>query len=183
MRTLADAKRRLASKTKVVVFFHKYRTNLDDLPLMKDFALSLGLEFDECWATFFPLEKVLTYAKPELALAEITDADQSIIDRLAVPLDEVVELASRTPVDSCTLQDSAVVLDVKGNVYLCCEAAMDATRNKIASYLDAPLGLVQTRKKNHSLCTTCMAGGLAPNQGSGIRDQGAGSRARLIPDP
>ena len=87
MRTLADAKKRLASKTKVMVFFHKYRTNLDDLPLMKDFAMSLGLEFDECWATFFPLEKVLTYAKPELALAEITDADQSIIDRLAVPLD------------------------------------------------------------------------------------------------
>ena len=88
MRTLADAKQRLASKTTVVVFFHKYRTNLDDLPLMKDFALSLGLGFDECWATFFPLEKVLTYAKPELALAEITEADRNIIDRLGVPLDE-----------------------------------------------------------------------------------------------
>jgi len=176
LRTLADAKRRLDSKTKVVVFFHKYRTNLDDLPLMKDFALSLGLEFDECWATFFPLEKVLTYAKPELALAEITDADLNIIDRLAVPLTEVVELASHTPADSCTLQDSAVVLDVAGNVYLCCDAAMDATRNRIASYLDATLGTVQARKKNHSLCTTCMAGGLPLHGG---RDQGSET---LIPD-
>lgn len=177
MRTLADAKRRSSSKTVVSVLFHKYRTNLDDLPLMKDFALSLGLEFDECWATFFPLEKVLTYAKPELALAEITDADLSIIGRLAVPLDEVVELASRTPVDSCTLQDSAVVLDVKGNVYLCCEAAMDATRNKIASYLDSTLETVQARKKDHSLCTTCMAGGLPLHGG---REQGSET---LIPVP
>ena len=160
MRTLADARQRSISKTKVVVFFHKYRTNLDDLPLMKDFALSLGLEFDECWATFFPLEKVLTYAKPELALAEITEADQKIIDRLGAPLEKIVELASRTPASSCTLQDSAVVLDVKGNVYLCCDAAMDVTRNQIASYLDSTLETVQARKKNHSLCTTCMASGL-----------------------
>jgi MoaA/NifB/PqqE/SkfB family radical SAM enzyme len=177
MRELADAKHRLASKTAITVLFHKYRTNLDDLPLMKDFALSLGLGFDECWATFFPLEKVLTYAKPELALAKITAADRSIIDRLAVPLEDVVELASHTPADSCALQDYAVVLDVTGNVYLCCEAAMDQTRNKVASYLDTPLELVQARKKKHSLCTTCMASGLPPN--SEIRNQGNGS---LIPD-
>jgi MoaA/NifB/PqqE/SkfB family radical SAM enzyme len=160
IRALAEARKRLASKTVVSVLFHKYRTNLDDLPLVKDFATSLGLDFKECWASFFPLEKVLTYAKPELALAEITEADLKIIDRLAVPLADVVELASHTPADSCTLQDSAVVLDVTGNVYLCCEAAMDATRNRIASYLDTPLEVVQARKKNHSLCTTCMAGGL-----------------------
>ena len=53
-----------------------------------------------------------------------------------------------------------MILDVTGQVYLCCESAMDATRNKIASYLDTPLALVQARKKNHTLCTTCMAGGL-----------------------
>jgi MoaA/NifB/PqqE/SkfB family radical SAM enzyme len=160
MRALAEAKTRLASNTTITVFFHKYKTNLDELPLMKDFARSLGLEFDECWAAFFPLEKMLTYAKPELALAEVTDADRGIIDRLAVSPKAVVELAARTPVSSCTLQDSAIVLDVAGNVYLCCEAAMDATRNRIASYLDTPLGLVQARKKSHSLCATCMAGGL-----------------------
>jgi MoaA/NifB/PqqE/SkfB family radical SAM enzyme len=162
LRVLADARDRLASKTAITVLFHKYRTNLDDLPLMKDFATSLGLAFEECWATFFPLEKVLTYAKPELALADITAADRGIIDRLAVPIEEAVELASRTPADSCALQDSAVVLDVTGNVYLCCEAAMDQTRNRIASYLDTPLQVVQARKKKHSLCTTCMAGGLPP---------------------
>jgi len=176
MRTLADAKQRLASKTKVVVFFHKYRTNLGDLPLMKDFATSLGLDFDECWASFFPLEKVLTYARPELALAEITEADRSIIDRLAVPLTDVVELASRTPAHSCTLQDTAIVLDVTGNVYLCCDAAMDAKRNRIASYLDSTLETVQARKKNHSLCTTCMASGLPLHGGREIRDQGSGIR-------
>ena len=143
--------------------------------------MSLGLEFDECWATFFPLEKVLTYAKPELALAEITDADLNIIDRLAVPLTEVVELASRTPADSCTLQDSAVVLDVKGNVYLCCDSrdGRHAQQDRFLSRHAA--GLVQARKKNHSLCTTCMAGGLPPirEQGSGT---GSGIRERTL-DP
>ena len=105
---------------------------------------------------------MLTYAKPELGLAEVTAADLSIIDRLGVSLKDVVELASHTPVDSCSLQDSAVVLDVTGNVYLCCEAAMDAKRNGIASYLDTPLQIVQARKKDHSLCTTCMASGMPP---------------------
>ena len=170
MRALADAKRRMASKTAIVVLFHKYKTNLDDLPLMKDFARSLGLGFEECWANFFPLEKVLTYTKPELALAEITAKDLQIIDRLAVTLTDVVALASRTPADSCTLQDSAVVLDVTGHVYLCCEAAMDATRNRIASYLDTTLETVQARKKQHSLCTTCMSLGL-PLAVTGIWDQ------------
>ena len=181
MRGLADARKRLGLNTVVTVFFHKYRTNLDELPLMKDLALSLGLEFDECWAGFFPLEKVLTYAKPELALATITEADLKIIDRLAVPLTEIVELASHTPADSCALQDFAVVLDVTGNVYLCFEAAMYAMRNRIASYLDTPLEVVQARKKKHSLCTTCMAGGL-PAAAAGIWDQHADPRS-LITDP
>ena len=160
MRLLAEARQRLGAKTAITVSFHKYRTNLSDLPLMKQFATSLGMGFDESWAAFFPLEKVLTYAKPELALATITDADAGIIDRLGISLVEVVERASHTPADSCELQDHAVILDVTGQVYLCCESAMDATRNKIASYLDTPLALVQARKKNHTLCTTCMAGGL-----------------------
>lgn len=172
MRTLAEAKRRLASNTVVIVHFHKYRTNLADGLLMREFATSLGLQYDEYWATFFPLEKVLTYAKPELALAEITDADRSIIARLAVPLAELVDRAASKPVDSCVLQDHAIVLDVTGSVYLCCEAAMDATRNQIASYLDTPLATVQARKKQHSLCTTCMAGGLPPSAESGTWDQG-----------
>lgn len=160
MRALSEAKRRLGSKTEITVFFHKYRTNLDELPLMKAFAASLGLAFDECWASFFPLEKVLTYVRPELALAEVTSADRRIIDRLCVTLEDLVEEASHTPVDWCALQDAAVVLDVAGNVFLCCDAAMDATRNRIGSYLDTPLDLIQARKRNHSLCTTCMAGGI-----------------------
>jgi hypothetical protein len=107
-------------------------------------------------------EHMRALAQPELALAEVTDADRSIISRLAMPLREAVQLASKTPAASCTLQDTAVVLDVKGNVYLCCEAAMDASRNQIASFLDTTIAAVQTRKKNHALCTTCMAYGMPP---------------------
>lgn len=162
VRALAEARQRLSSNTVVTVYFHKYRSNLDDLPLMKEFATSLGLGFDECWASFFPLEKVLTYANPELALAEVTAADLKTIDRLGISLTDVVQRASHAPAESCSLHDCAIVLDVTGNVYLCCEAAMDATRNKIASYLHTPFEIVQARKKNHSLCTTCMAAGMPP---------------------
>ena len=160
MRALAAAKARLRSGTAITVLYHKYRTNLDELPLMKAFATSLGLAWDETWATFFPLEKVLTYVTPGLAMADVTDADRAIIDRLGVSLTETV--ARGSPVNSCRLQDSAIVLDVTGRVYLCCEAAMDAQRNGIASYLDTPLEIVQARKKKHDLCSTCMANGLPP---------------------
>ena len=160
MRMLAEAKARIGAKTDIRVSFHKYRTNLVDLPLMKQFAMSLGFGFDETWAGFFPLEKVLTYARPDLAMATITEADVSIIDRLGISLKEFVDQAARTPAKSCELQDHAVIMDVTGQVYLCCESAMDASRNRIASYLDTPLEVVQARKNHHSLCTTCMAGGL-----------------------
>lgn len=160
MRALADAKRRWKSRTRIKVLFHKYRTNAGDLPLMQELAASLGFPFDACWAAFFPLEKVLTYVQPELALAAITGADQRIIDRLGISIADVMAAAARTPVDACELQDYAVIMDVTGQVYLCCESAMDATRNRIASFLDTPLAELQSIKKRHSLCTTCMANGL-----------------------
>jgi MoaA/NifB/PqqE/SkfB family radical SAM enzyme len=162
-RLLGEAKARLQSRTDVSILFHKYLTNLDELPLMRDFAASIGVNFDESVATFFPLEKMLTHARPELALAEITEADNRIIERLAIPPREFVERASHAPVDSCTLQDNAVVLDVAGNVYLCCETAMDHTRNRIASYLDTPLDRIRARQRDHALCTICMAAGLPPS--------------------
>lgn len=162
MIVLADAKRRLGGKTEITVHFHKYLTNAEDLPLMKHFAESLGFTFDDYWAVMTPLEKVWTYVYPEIPLAEITDADREIIDRIAVPLRDALEIASRDPVNSCSLQDDYMVLDVAGNVYLCCAAAMDATSNKLGPFLDTSLDDLQRLKRSHSVCRKCMAGGLPP---------------------
>jgi len=162
MIVLADAKRRLAAKTEIAVYFHKYLTNAEDLPLMKHFAESLGFKFEDSWAIMMPLEKVWAYVYPDTALAEMTDTDREIVDRIAIPLHDVLEVASRGPVNSCSLQNGEVVLDVAGNAYLCCASAMDGKRNKLAPFLDTSLGDLQRLKRSHSLCRRCMAGGLPP---------------------
>jgi MoaA/NifB/PqqE/SkfB family radical SAM enzyme len=162
MSLLADARRRLGAKTRVVVNFHKYRGNLEDLPLMRAFAADCGFEFVARWASLFPLEKFLAHVRPEATAAELTEADREIIGRLALPLREVAEAARRHPVSSCALRESELVLDVRGGVYLCCAAAMDAGRNKHGSFLDAPLESLQKKKSQNPLCAGCMAGGLPP---------------------
>lgn len=162
MISLAEAKQRVRSKTRIEVDFHQYLTNLDDLPLMTEFARSLGFTLISGWAAFFPLEKTWTYAEPDKALAEVTNTDREILDRVAIPIADVLKMAAKTPVKSCSLQDDNVVLDVEGNVYLCCAVAMDSKRNRLAPYLSVSWETLRRLKQSHDLCDRCMAAGLPP---------------------
>ncbi len=61
MSWLAETKQSTDSKTRIEVNFIRYLGNLDDLVLMRSFALSLGFFFRQSIAALLPLEKLIAY--------------------------------------------------------------------------------------------------------------------------
>lgn len=159
MLKLAAAKRRTGSPVDIEVFFHRYRGNLRDELLMRAFAEGLGFRFIAVWAQMMPVEKVLTYSDPSHPMVPLTPEDYETIERLALPLDEVLDRTSQRPVNACPLQDDYMTLDVEGNVHLCC-AVSSRKSNQLGQFLTTPVEEFQRMKRAHPLCGPCMARGL-----------------------
>ena len=54
---VARAKARAKRKTRLVVTFHRYLGNHEDEVCMKDYAGSLGFEFEPVWAYLMPFRR------------------------------------------------------------------------------------------------------------------------------
>jgi pyruvate-formate lyase-activating enzyme len=150
MRRLSDAKRTTGSRTRIHVYFHKYRHNLHELEAMRAYATELGFEFCADWAFLMPVEKLVQYMDGTLSDSEREFADRSLVPRVG----DAIEAMLPERESSCELIDQ-LVLDFQGNVSLCC-AVYDAKRNFIGRYLDRSWPELQATKYAHSTCTTCM---------------------------
>lgn len=159
MRALADAKARTGSTTELQLYFHKYIDNEADEAPMAEYAESLGYRFDTGWAYFMPVDKVLTKLGEETEDAILGDQDEAVLRRLAVPVERMAEVARANKPERCDLLEDYLVIDVQGDVFLCC-AASGHPSNKIGSYLDLSLEELQERKHRHSLCGSCMKHGV-----------------------
>ena len=84
MAELAKAKKRNNSSTRIYVYYHRYKHNLKEEPMMREFASSLGFDFQPVWALFFPVEKLLTYASGDDYGFSLTPEDLRLIDELAL---------------------------------------------------------------------------------------------------
>jgi hypothetical protein len=149
MRRLADAKRTVGSRTRIHVYFHKYRHNLHEIASMAAFAQDLGIEFTADWAFLMPVEKLVQYMDGTLAPSERSFADASLVPRV----DSAVRAMLPDRDRHCDLLDQ-LVLDFRGHVSLCC-AVYDAKVNFIGSYLELPWAELQRRKYRHETCATC----------------------------
>ena len=139
--------------------FHKYIDNEADEAPMAEYAESLGYRFETSWAYFMPIEKVLAKLGEGTEHAVIDAQDEAVLRRLALPVERVSEIAIRDSPERCKLLEDYLVIDVKGDVFLCC-AASGHPSNCIGSYLDLPLQELQERKRRHSLCGSCMKQGV-----------------------
>lgn len=149
MRRLSDAKRATGSRTRIHVYFHKYRHNLHELEAMRAYATELGFEFCADWAFLMPVEKLVQYMDGTLSDSEREFADRSLVPRVG----DAIEAMLPERESSCELIDQ-LVLDFQGNVSLCC-AVYDAKRNFIGRYLDQSWPELQAAKYVHSTCATC----------------------------
>jgi MoaA/NifB/PqqE/SkfB family radical SAM enzyme len=159
MRMLSEARTRAGATTAVHMLFHRYKDNLDDEAQMRDYCRELGFEFQPVWAYFMPYEKVVAFAQAGPNAAELSDEDRALIDRLGMPLAEVLEACRAARNRSCSLQDEQIVVDNRGEVVLCC-SVFEAKDHIIARYLETPVAEIQKRKQQHPTCTTCMSLGL-----------------------
>jgi len=150
MRRLSAARAATRSRTKVHVYYHKYRHNLHEMPLMEAYAKELGFEFIADWAFLMPVEKLLAYADG------IGEEDHRRFAAEAIVPDPRDALAIMQPHahQPCTLIDQ-LVLDHLGNVTLCC-AVYDAKATTVGHYLDMSWADLQRRKYGHGSCGRCM---------------------------
>lgn len=158
MVTLAEAKKRTGAATRIFVTYHRYRHNLKEEPMMRDFADRLGFGFDPVWALMFPLEKVLAYADGDIQDFPLTEEDHTVIDSLAFPLRNTLAAARNYQNQPCRLRDRQVSLDFQGNVLLCC-GIFDAREFSLGNYLALPLDTIQKLRQNHRMCKRCMKNG------------------------
>lgn len=159
MKLLADAKRATQSKTRVIVVFHRYLDNQEDEVQMRALASSLDFDFTTYWAYLMPVEKNLAYLERADAPTRLNQEDRDLIDRLALPLDQAIEISRAAPVRDCRLRDRQMAINSEGNVMLCC-SVFDQSRYTLAPFLETSLADLQAMKYGHDMCATCMQEGL-----------------------
>lgn len=152
---LAEARKRTGATTRIYVYYHRYRHNLKEEPLMREFAASLGFGFEPTWALLFPVEKIICCAEDETLL---TDQDRDLINYLALPPAKAFEVSPKDASQFCVLRENAINLDPQGNVQLCC-GVFDAKRFSLGRYLDMPLEKIQQLRRDHVMCQRCMQTG------------------------
>ena len=136
----------------VKVVYHIYKHNAHEVPLMREFAESLGFVFDPIKAILFPVEHMIDYL--EKGCSSSVDFNE-MADYMLEPLGEVLQRG--TPHDVCKFWKQNNV-DVDGAVTLCC-ITFDRTRNTIADNLlvEESVGSLIERKRSHPMCTECMS--------------------------
>jgi pyruvate-formate lyase-activating enzyme len=155
MERLAKAHSASASKTQIEVHYHLYRHNIDEAKSMKVFAESHGFAFTTNRAYLTIVEKIIEFSE-----GRSNQEDLAIINQLLLPLDRALEVTSREQrTKECDLLEDVVVLDVKGNAMLCCGSSMQPA-NVVGNFLQMPLTEIQKRRRQKSLCGTCMKLGL-----------------------
>lgn len=156
---LSEAKRNTNSSTRIIVVFHRYLNNQDDELKMRAFAESLGFDFTTYWAYLMPLEKNFAFLGRDNATTDFTSEDKSIVDQLALPLAEAINVANKTSIRDCRLRARQLAINVHGDVMLCC-SVFDQNRFKIAPFLTTPLKELQARRYASEMCSSCMSEGL-----------------------
>lgn len=159
MKALAEAKKKTGATTRIHVLYHRYKGNLEDELMMRQFSADLGFEWDPVWAFMMPLEKILAFLESEFADVELTEDDRALIDYLALPLKPALELSKKYRHRPCSLRDDQMTLDFMGNVQLCC-ATFDLAKYSLGSYLDVPFEDLQAMKYRHEMCGPCMDNGI-----------------------
>ena len=157
MTRLSEAKKRVRrNRTRITVYYHKYRDNLREAAPMRDFAKALGFEWMENWAYYMPYEKVL-----QLVQGDLPSSEQAFVDsKFALPIRQAVELAKQTERDKpCPLLKGQLTVDHRGNLVLCC-AVYDLTKNRLGSFVTMSEQEMSDAMQRHPTCDTCFHHGL-----------------------
>ncbi len=161
MIALSEIKKKVRSKTHVSVIYHRYVDNIHDEYDMQQFAKNLGFEFKPVWALLVSFDKLLYYSRhfDSHENSPIEVKDMELLNLLALPLRDALKSAKLYAANSCKLRDNQIVLNVCGDVQLCC-AVYDSNEFGIANYLQTPLDQIEQAKQTKDICVRCTSMGI-----------------------
>ena len=154
MHRLAAAKAATGSATAMEVFYHRYRYNECEVEPMSALAHKLGFGFKSTLAYVTPVEKIIAMAE-----GQRTPEDRELLSNLVVPLDRALAFTSKTNKTTCSLLEDIITIDVAGDAMLCCGSSMERG-NVIGSFLTLPLDEIQRRRRERTLCASCLRLGI-----------------------
>jgi len=155
MRRLSAALRSAKSSADVTVYYHKYKHNLHEIDLMREFSESLGFSFGADWAYYMPVERVEAYVKGMLSAEDAGFVEEMF----ALNIKRAVDVARSFRAEQCLFPATQLTIDCHGNVQLCC-AVYNSERFSIGSYLETPFNEIERGLLTHPYCRECMKCGL-----------------------
>jgi len=159
MQLLAEMKKRTNSRTRIEVNYIRYLGNLDELVLMRDFAISLGFAFRQTIAALFPLEKLLVYLSDPIAREEIKKNEKELLDILLFPYEELLSVARLFKRFPCSFLEDQIVINARCEVQLC-PLVYDPFRFRIVDFLSESFDAIQQLKRKHEFCKSCIDKGI-----------------------
>lgn len=177
---LLKSKKKNNSSTNITIIFHKYLSNYDELILFKTFAQERGINFMEQWAVMLPLEKVLLYKSTRSCKrGNITNEDQTLINNLALPIDEALKISKNEGQKKCGLLTSQISMNFMGDVQQCC-AVFDQNKFTVKNYLDVPISEIQSIRKENRVCEECIDIGANAYYGQSLSQLNDAAFANII---
>lgn len=148
---LSKSVKRTNSKTAIHVCYHRYKDNLDEELLLKQFVENLGFKFMPVWALLLPMERVLDAYDDK----NLSKEDYDIIDRLIIHPRKALDITKQKACLKCHLRDNQLVISSKGDVQLCC--ALYDSKYIVANILNTSVEEIQKLRSQHPYCDKCMA--------------------------
>ncbi len=153
MQKLAEARDRTKTRTRISVFFHKYKHNLHELAPMRQYAESLRFKWEEVWAYFAGIEKLMDF----LDRGDDPSAEQDL--NYALPVRRAIDATAPYRHEPCRLKKTQIVFDQQGNL-MPCSAVYNYGKNSLGKYLDMTPADVNAAKQTASACDRCTAHGI-----------------------
>lgn len=174
MQVVAEANLRAEKPIKIAVNYHVYNDNAHEIPLMKEYAESMGLEFFTSLARAISMENALQYCRskdPEAqpyevqpdrpdwntALPPIGETYIRTMDRLLIPPTKAREMYEHHPMSAvCPVGAGAMFTFIRhdGKTSMC--ACVADRRITVGDYLSTTTEQMIEQRTGHAICKQCL---------------------------
>ena len=149
IRLLAEKHEKAAN---VLVGFHLYTNNYDEVPMMQKFCQDLHYIFQPKKAMFCNLPKLM-------GLDPFSESDKSFIRTFYPNWKDILDVNnSKRKEAMCRNMAHRLFLDYNGDVLLCFMVLHDDA--VFDNYLDTSLSKIRQWQKSHAICSQCIQSGL-----------------------
>ena len=155
MKKLREYKNKYNSKTTVLVAFHIYKHNVEDMKKMYKFSKSLKFIFLPYLASAnVGITQLLAHLYKAVPL--VNDINEYLLIQPRSILEHMQTRRHRT--NYCRLRNKNTAINSDGTLDICCGTKRELLSDK--PFLELPLKEIEHLKFKHPLCKTCLANGL-----------------------